>query len=212
MLAARIVVIAFVVLAGCGRAGETPRLTPLEERPVEAVSVGDANEAALLVQELALEPVLVEAGRLYFIADPELHQRLREVGYAPERVDMMQVERRTVRVARRGEERELLATGVRLINREDEYWIVNGTLAQLAVVRERGYRVAGLGPDEPRPREVLVRLDPGVQPTSLTPFGLNIYSVHPTETGLEVAAGAFDAQIDALRAAGFHVERISTVP
>jgi hypothetical protein len=204
--------LAFVLLTGCTRGIEVPGLSPLERRPVEAVAVADGNEAALLVQELSMEPVRVDGPRIYYIAEPRLNQRLRELGYTPVAADMSQVERRTMRVLRRGDERDLLAAGVRLLNREEGYWIVNGTLVQLAALRDRGYRLTALGPGEPRPREVLIRLPAQADPHVLTPFGLDIYSFRPTRGGLEVTAGAFDGQIDALREAGYPVERISTVP
>jgi hypothetical protein len=187
-------------------------LTPRETRPIAAITIGDANEASLLVQELSLEPVRTEGNRLYFVADPRVTQRLRDLGYAPESADILQVERRTVRVYRRGDEAEMLRSGVTLINREPDYWVVTGPLRQIAALRTAGYRIAALGPNEPRPREVRIRLPASQSSLVLGPFQLDIYSVYSAPTGVEVTAGAFDSQIDALRAAGYNVERISTVP
>lgn len=203
-----------LALAGCS---STPQgvpfsLTPRETRPIAAITVGDANEASLLVQELSLEPVLREGNRLYFVADPRVTQRLRDLGYAPQSADILQVERRTVRVYRRGGEAEMLRSGVTLINREPDYWVVTGPLGQIASLRAAGYRISALGPNEPRPREVRIRLPAGQSSLVLGPFQLDIYSVYSAATGVEVTAGAFDSQIDALRAAGYNVERISTVP
>jgi len=117
-----------------------------------------------------------------------------------------------VRVYRRGDEAEMLRSGVTLINREPDYWVVTGTLRQVGNLRTAGYRITALGPNEPLPREVRIRLRAGQSALVLGPFELDIYSVNSTRTGVEVTAGAFDAQIDALRAAGYTVERISTVP
>jgi hypothetical protein len=203
-----------LIVAACS---STPRgvpfsLTPRDPRPIAAITVGDANEVSLLVQELSLEPVRTEGNRLYFVADPRATQHLRDLGYVPESADIMQVERRTVRVYRKGEESELLRNGVTLINREADHWVVTGSLRQLASLRALGYRITALGPNEPRPREVRVRLPAGQSPLVLGRFELDIYSVYSAAAGVEVTAGAFDAQIDALRAAGYTVDRISTVP
>ncbi len=203
-----------LTVAACS---STPRgaplpLTPRETRPIAAITIGDATEVSLLVQELSLETIRAEGNRLYFVADSRVTQRLRDLGYAPESADILQVERRTVRVYRRGDEAEMLRSGVTLINREPDYWVVNGSLRQVASLPTRGYRITALGPNEPLPREVRIRLPAGQSSLVLGPFELDIYSVYSAPTGVEVTAGAFDAQIDALRAAGYTVERISTVP
>jgi len=187
-------------------------LSPRETRPIAAITVGDANEVSLLVQELSLQTLRVDGNRLYFIADSRVTQRVRDLGYTLEPADIQDVERRTVRVYRRGDEREMVRSGVTLINREPDYWVVTGTLRQVTALRAAGYRVTALGPNEPRPREVRIRLPAGQSSLVLGRFELDIYSVHSTRTGVEVTAGAFDSQIDALRAAGYNVERISTVP
>jgi hypothetical protein len=187
-------------------------LSPRETRPISSIAIGDANEVSLLVQELSLKTLRADGGRLYFVTNDRLTQRLRELGYAPEPADIMQVERRTVRVYRRGEEAEMLRSGVALINREAEYWIVTGTLRQVTFLRAAGYRVTALGSNEPLPREIRIRLPAGGSTLVLGAFELDIYSVYRSRSGVEVTAGAFDAQIDALRAAGYSVERISTVP
>lgn len=203
-----------LAVAGCSSTpqGAPFSLTPRETRPIAAITVGDANEASLLVQELSLEPIRTEGNRLYFVADSRVTQRLRDLGYTPEPADILQVERRTVRVYRRGDEAEMLRSGVTLINREPDYWVVTGPLRQIASLRTAGYRITALGPNEPRPREVRIRLPAGQSSLVLGSFGLDIYSVYSAPTGVEVTAGAFDSQIDALRAAGYNVERISTVP
>jgi hypothetical protein len=203
-----------LIVAACN---STPRgvplsLTPHDLRPIAAITVGDANEVSLLVQELSLEPVRTEGNRLYFVVDSRVTQRLRDLGYVPESADILQVERRTVRVYRKGDEAEMLRNGVTLINREADHWVVTGSLRQLASLRALGYRITALGPNEPRPREVRVRLAAGQTPLVLGRFELDIYSVYSGAAGVEVTAGAFDAQIDALRAAGYTVDRISTVP
>lgn len=210
----RVLALGLLTVAACS---STPRevpspLTPRETRPIAAITIGDANEISLLAQELSLQPIRAEGNRLYFVADSSVTRRLRDLGYAPEPADVLQVERRTVRVYRRGDEAEMLRSGVTLINREPDYWIVIGPLREVVSLRTRGYKVTALGPNEPLPREVRIRLPAGQSALVLGRFELDIYSVYPATTGVEVTAGAFDAQIDALRAAGYNVERINTVP
>lgn len=210
----KLIALGFLALTACSTVprGVPLSLEPRESRPIAVITVGDANEVSLLVQQLSLETVRAEGNRFYFVADATAAQRLRDLGYTPEPADILQVERRTVRVYRRGDEAALLRSGVTLVNREPDYWIVNGSLRQVASLRTSGYTVTGLGNNEPRPREVRIRLSAGQSPLVLGQFELDIYSVHSAATGVEVTAGAFDAQIDALRAAGYNVERIATVP
>jgi hypothetical protein len=175
------------------------------------VTVEDESEAALLTQELDLERVRLEGTTLHFVGTPALLDRLRATGYSPVPSDRLEVERRVVRVYRRGEESAVLETGVRLVNRERDYLVVDGTLQQLQLLRRLGYRLTAVGLNEPRPREVriLVRSQDDVQ--RVNELHVDIYSVQQTPNGVVISAGAFDGQIDALRAVGYQVERVSTV-
>lgn len=206
--------IALLVVGACSSAGygTADSLAPTVIGRLESIAVADASEIELLTQELSLRPVRVEGNRLYYVATPGLADRLREIGYTPSAADIQQVERRTVRVQRRGDEAELLRSSVSLINRETDYWVVSGTLRQLRDLRTRGYSLTGVGRGEPRTREVRIRLPAGQTSLALAAFQLDIYSVRTTPTGVEITAGAFDSQIDALHSAGYAVERISTVP
>lgn len=210
----RFTAIALLLTGACSSAGygTSVSLEPTVIERVESIAVADASEIELLMQELSLRPVRVEGNRLYYVATPALTNRLREIGYTPSAADMQQVERRTVRIQRRGEEAALLRSGVSLINRETDYWVVSGTLQQLRDLRGRGYSVTGVGTGEPRTREVRIQLPAGQTSLALAAFQLDIYSVRTTPTGVEITAGAFDSQIDALRSAGYAVERIATVP
>ncbi|MGK2962597.1 MAG: hypothetical protein ACSLFK_10690 [Gemmatimonadaceae bacterium] len=214
MKSSRPTAIVLLFAGACTSAGNVPAvsLEPSVTGRVESIAVADASEMELLTQQSSLRPLRVDGNRLYYVSTPGLADQLRAIGYTPSAVDMQQVERRTVRVHRRGDEAELLRSGISLINRETDYWVVSGTLQQLRDLRGRGYSVTGVGRGEPRTREVRIRLPAGQSSLALAGFQLDIYSVRSTPTGVEITAGAFDSQIDALRSAGYSVERISTVP
>lgn len=186
-------------------------LAPRDSLRWLVVGVDDAVEVGLIEQQLDATVVRVDDGRAYLVDRPGLRERLVAAGYEPAAVDRLAVEERVVRVLRRGAEPELLETGVELINREDGYWVVRGTLARLAVLQRLGYRFAPLGPDEPRPREVRLTVPTRDDIARVAALHVDIYSVSQTAAGIEIYAGASDAQIDRLRAAGYTVERVSTV-
>lgn len=186
-------------------------LAPRDQRPVYAVTVDDPAEAALLIQQLSLERIRVEGATLYFIGSPAVLERLRATGYSPMLADRMQVERRVVRVFRRGNERDVIETGVRLLNREDGYWVVDGSLRELQLLSRLGYRIGAVGPNEPRPREIRITVRSRDDVQRVSELNVDIYNVRETAQGIVIAGGAYDVQIDALRAAGYQVERVSTV-
>lgn len=186
-------------------------LEPDDPRPVYSVEVADADEAALLEQQLGVEPVRQIGTMLYFFDAEGLGEQLRDFGYQPERANSYQVFRRVVRVDRLGYEEQLLAAGVRLINREEEYWVIDGALANLRSLERAGYRLRPLGRDEPLPREVRIRLEEAGQLQQVVAIHVDVFNVEESDAGIFVYGGAFDHQIDQLREAGFEVERISTV-
>ncbi len=186
-------------------------LEPNDPRPIYSIRIADAEETALLRQELDLEPLRSEGTTLYFFAAEGLNDRLRNLGYQPAQGNPYQVFRRVVRIDRRGTEEDLLAAGIRLINREETHWVVEGPLANLRVLAKSGYRLNDLGRNEPLPREVEITLESIEELAQVTAFHVDVYSVKKREQGITVYAGAFDHQIDQLREAGFSVERISTI-
>jgi hypothetical protein len=206
--------------------GASLELTPQEARPIAAVEVADAAEVALLVQEVKLEPVRREGSSLIYVRDERVEARLEELGYEPRPVNPHDTYRRVVRVDRRGEEDALPAAGVRMINREEDHWVVEGSLAALRGLRAAGYRLRPLA-RELRPREIRVlvagpddvrriaamdvdvfNVDPVDQPTDDDPT----YDQRETGRGFVLYGTAYDAQIDQLEAAGFEVERVDTTP
>ncbi len=213
--------LAWALLASCAPPGgrsepaesrREPDLTPKDRRPVYSVQVGDADEAALLAQELELEMLRQEGSTLYFFDEPALRKKLGSLGYTPERADPYQVFHGVVRMERRGSEKDLATFGVRLINREDEYWIVEAPLATLRALQRSGYRLASLEPTEPRPRQVRVWLERPEDAQRVADLQVDIYSVGKERGRHVLYGGAFDCQIDRLKEEGFEVERVSSKP
>lgn len=192
-----------------GADGGAVRLEPPDTRPVWSVEVADAAEAGLLTQELKLQPLRQEGATLYFYNAEGLPERLREMGYEPAQANPYDVYRRVVRVARRGSEEELQRYGVQLINREERHWVVEGPLASLRALARGGYRLDLISADEPRPREVRIRVRSRADVQRINGLHVDIFSVSDQvgtqSTTTEVHGAAFDHQIDKLRELGFEV-------
>ena len=186
-------------------------LTPNDPRPVYTILVEDDAEIALLEQQLELKPLLFRESTLYFVETPGLIDRLREVGYTPMAADSYQAYQRVVRVKKRGNEQELQKLGVRLINREPGYWIVQGSLAQLIALERIGYRLTTIAAHEPRPREVKLEVHNREDVAWLSALQVDIFTVQETKDGYVVYGGAFDYQIDQIRTKGLKVDLIDTV-
>jgi len=199
-----------LALASCGRE-EQVNLTPNDPRPIYGVTVADADEVALLQQQLKLEPVTAKNTTLYFFAAPGLVEKLVELGYAPAQEAPYRVFERVVRVNKKGAETELLKTGVELINRERDYWVVRGSLAQLTAIQRIGYRITNVDGDEPRPREIKVAVHSLEDVRAVYALHVDVFTVQELKEGYLVYGGAFDRQIDRMREKGFEVELISTI-
>lgn len=205
--------------------GERVDLTLNDSRPIYSISVEDGAEVALLKQQLKLEPIYTKGLTLYFIETEGIIKRLQELGYAPVRADAYQVFKRVVRVHKKGLEDELMVsedelkvredaltkTGVKLINREQNYWVVSGNLSQLSTLERSGYRITKAGTHELRPREVRILVKSREDVAWVGSIHIDIYSVKETESGIFVYGGAFDNQIDQIRNKNFKVDKISTV-
>jgi hypothetical protein len=187
-------------------------LSPRESRPLFAITVEDATEAALLQQQLQVTPVGLQGTTLFFSGDSALLERLRASGYDPAVADRLQVEHRVVRAYRRGEESALLNTGVHLLNREPGYWVIEGSLQQLQILQRLGYRLGPLGQNEPRPREVRITVPTRADVARVGELQVDIFGAQETKDGYVIGGAAFDTQIDALTRAGYRVERIPSVP
>ena len=199
-----------MAIASCGRE-EQVDLTPNDPRPIYNITVADSDEVELLQQQMKLEPVYARNATLYYFEAPGLVEQLKEVGYAPAQADPYGVFQRVVRVKKKGAEEELLRTGVEFINRERNYWVVRGTLAQLTAIQRIGYRITNVREDEPRPREVKVAVQSLEDVRVIYALHVDVFTVRELKKGYIVYGGAFDHQIDRMREKGFKVELISTI-
>lgn len=210
MIQSRRFLVLVVVLAATAcrpaRPGPPVELTPPDPRPVLTVNVADADEAMLLEQELDLEVVAVREGRLFFFDAPDLRERLVALGYDPRLTDPYRVFHQIVRVARRGELETLQAVGVRLLNREPDYWVVRGTLAQIRALERLGYRIGAIEEGEPRPREVRIRVASRADVDAVVALGVDVFGYKRLDDEIILTGTAFDGQIDELRDRGFTVE------
>jgi hypothetical protein len=153
----------------------------------------------------------LEGKRLYFHDAGDIRAQLATFGYEPAPADPYRVYQRVVRVRKRGEEAALRRAGVTLINREAEGWIVRGDLGTLRGLVAAGYSISPIASNEPRPRYIRVHVSTPAQAQEVGRI-VSIYAsgrAGDQERGFLLAAAAFDADIDALLAAGYRVERIN---
>jgi hypothetical protein len=202
------------VAAACATPAGTSKvdLAPHSKLPLYQVAIEDPDEAALITQQLKIAPMLVEAHTMYFLDSGGAAKRLAAAGYEPKRAAAENVESRIVRVPVQGTEAELMATGVTLINREKDYWLISGTLAQLSLLPRMGYSLDPMGGD-PRPREVRVTVPSRADVQAINAMGVDIYgtvAAKDPKGAIVITGGAFDAQIDAMEKAGYKVERITS--
>ena len=190
---------------------EEVNLKPNDPRPVYSITVEDADEVALLRQQLEIEPIHTKAATLYFVGTEGIAEKLKELGYDPAMADPYQVYERVVRVYRKGTEEELLKFGVGFYNREKDYWIVRGNLSQLIALKGMGYRIATVDPSGPRSREVRVIVPNKEDVAWIATIHVDIFTAQETREGIVVYGGAFDNQIDQMREKGYQVEIIDTV-
>ncbi len=213
--------ISVLVLSGCIRRWTRTDLTPTDKRPVYSTIVSDADEAGLLVQEIKIEPVKLERNQLYFHASNDQLNTMRSLGYAFQQSAAPEVTYRVVEIRRtiRKTESELARTGVLILNREREFWVVRGTLGQLSALQGAGFQMRVLT-EEPRPREVKIVVPRAQDIQRVNELGVDILSVTPRH-GLPpyeqaapqrftIVATAFDYQIDRAKDAGFEVTVLSS--
>lgn len=180
---------------------------PQSLKPIYHIQVEDAVEAGLLEQEVGLKPAVVRGNTLYY-DDVKLNKQLTELGYRPVPTERADVEYRLIRVARDRDEKDVRDVGVTIVLREQDYWIVRGSLRQLNVLSRLGFRLDELGGREPRPRQVRVKVDTLDLVGDVARAGVDIYTVgrEPERHGYVVYGGAFDYAIDRLRDEGFSVQ------
>lgn len=206
-------ILIFVALLNltCKR-GKAP-FEPPDKRQVQSIQVGDADEAALLQQELKIEIQQVKDKRLfYFAGSKDIDARLSELGYSIRKEDLMQVYDKYVQVTVNGKvpdsskSAELEKLGVTVINKEEKYWVIRGTLEQLKEVKKKGYELKELE-HEPRPRGVQITVSNQADVQKVNEAGVDIYHVENKDNKLIVHGAAFDNQIELMRKMGFTVVR-----
>ena len=210
---------AVIALALACRSGQPSPETPVPERepapagnPVYGITVEDATEISLLQARLGVEPMAVVGTTLYLTARPALLDSLRTIGYTPQLADLRDIRTRVLGIQRRGAESDITGLGVRVINREEDRWIASATIGQVEALRRLGYVIIPLREGEPKPREVRIVVQRRGEIARIGELHVDIYSARDTAGVVEVLAGAFDNQIDQMRALGFTVERLGTTP
>ena len=213
--------IAFLTLAGCKPKieGHTVNLEPNDPRPILSIQVADANEAALLVQELKLDVVEMKGLTLFFFEDAEVLPRLQELGYELKQQNSYEVFRRVVRIDRSIPEAELVKNGVRVINREKQYLIVEATIGQLRALTRKNAQIVAISGDEPRPRQIRIVVDSMKDVAKIGAMEVDIYNAKPERKDsidyaqnsvdrvkIIIHGGAFDYQIDQLEKQGYSIE------
>jgi hypothetical protein len=210
--ASTILLLLIGVLTGC-RTRPTANLSllPEEKRPIYRVQVSDSDEAGLIKQQTGIEVVRLQGSDLLFVARGRSLETLRQLDYMAEPIEPKTTFHRTVQVQKKGREEDLLTMGVRLLRREEKYWVVQGTLAQLDLLKARKYRLLPLD-SEPHPRQIRVVVPQNKDIQRVAEAGVDIYSVVQTkESAITIYGGAFDYQIDTLTSNQFQVT-ISTDP
>ena len=183
-------------------------LSPRDATPLYRIEVADAEEVALVRQQLGVEVVQAE-GRIAIVRlTPARVADLRRAGYEPVPVDPRTVEYRVVRIEGRDEE-ALLRSGVQLLVRERGSWVVRGSLQQLDLLQQAGYRLSHLE-REVHPREVRIHAPAREDIQRVYDLGVDIFAVHESRTeGNVIEGAAFDGQIDELRRRGYVVNVVS---
>ena len=206
-----------IAVDGCARGRraqpELIDLPPAATQPLYRLQVADADEAALLKQELKLDVEGVRGQDVYFRGDERTLAALKDLEYAVTPVDPRQVMSRVVRVMRRGiDEAQLLKTGVSLINREKTHWVVRATPRQLELLQGRRVDVRALDA-EVHPRQVRIVVNEPADVQRVNELHVDIYSAARSRDGKVVIEGAaFDNQIDALRNANYQVTVLPPPP
>jgi hypothetical protein len=186
-----------------GQGGGTQR------RQLYSIEVVDADEAALLEQQIKLKPELLRGRSFYYYGDEALNRRLRELGYQPVKEDADVVFTRVVRILRKGEEKALREMGALVLLREPKYWVVRVNHHQSRALKRLGYRVEEIRREEARPRLIRVTAPSREAVAQIVAPLVDIDHVEQSRDGYVVQGGAFDNAIDELRAKGLKVEIIA---
>lgn len=218
--------VATLLVSGCGPMAKqsTVSLAPNDPRPIVSVHVADVDEAALLMQHLALDVVRVEGLTAYFFDDPNKRVRLAQLGYEIKQQNSHDVFRRVVRIDRSVPETDLIAQGIKIINRQEKYLVIDATLGQLRALVRSGSQITAVAGNEPRPRQIRIVVDTLDDVARIGEVGVDIYSAKPERTDpgvsddrnrrrkIVINGAAFDFQIDQIKSAGYGIEILPRPP
>jgi hypothetical protein len=189
------------------------KFEPDGKRPIQSIQIADGDEAALLQQELALEVKMVEGNSLfYFVSSKEQEQKLIALGYSIKKENAMQVSYRVVQLSFKGtapdnsKAEEILKHGIKIINKEKNYWVVRGSLEALTKIQELNYKVK-IETKEPQPRQVEIMVPLSTDVQKVNELGVDIYSTIKSDKKgfIVITGGAFDYQIEQMQAIGYEV-------
>jgi hypothetical protein len=207
------VLIGFITMSMIACNTDGVKFEPGDKRPIQSIQVADSDEAALLQQELALEVKMVEGNTLfYFVNGKEQEQKLLAIGYSIKKENPMQVNYRVVQLSLKGmapdasKAEEILKHGIKIINKEKDYWVVRGSLEALTKIQELNYKVK-IETKEPRPRQVEITVPLTTDIQKVNELGVDIYSTIKSdkERFIIITGGAFDYQIEQMQAIGYKV-------
>lgn len=128
--------------------------------------------------------------------------------------------RRVVRIDYAIPESELIANGIRVINREEQYLVVNATIGQLRSLVRSGSQIVAVSGHEPRPRQVRIVVGSMADVAAIGAMAVDIHSTDQSrrkstdsqedyrKAEIVIYAGAFDYQIDLLEDSGYNVEML----
>lgn len=194
---------------------EYVNLDPDDPRPIFSVQVVDADESALLVQRIGLDIVRIDGHTIYFYEDSSQLHNMEEFGYEIKKENAFNIFRRVVRIDRSVPEAELIANGVRVINREKQFLIIDATIGQLRTLVRSGSQIESISVHEPPLRQIRIAVVTEEDIANIGAIGIDIYSAKSerkdqdqidTKVEIVIYGGAFDYQIDLLNAAGYIVE------
>lgn len=196
-----------LTISGCCQRGIIKDATfePENNRPVYVMQVGDSDELGLIQQRFKIQLKSREGSNIYFYASESLLDSLKEIGYTIQQADVNQVEFRVVKVFKKGTEEEILKTGIRMINREKDHWIIRGNLIQLQLLSTKGYSIKKME-TEVRPRQVEIKVKDKKDIQYINDIGVDIFnSVEKAGIGFIVYGAAFDYQIDLMKSKKYEV-------
>jgi hypothetical protein len=181
-------------------------------RKLYRIEVEDEDEAALIQQELKLQPALVRGQSFYYYGDEQINKKLAEFDYHASAVDPDEIFTRVVRIVGKAEETALRDLGATVILRERGYLIIRATPKQLRTLSRLGYKIEELGAKEPQPRRVRLAVSTAAQVAEVGALRVDIDTVQKGKEGNVILGDAFDDVIDELRARGFNVQILPDYP